>query len=283
MTENLPDFLIVGAMKCGTSTLAAQLGAQAGIFMSTPKEPNFFSDDENYARGLAWYRELFASAAAGDLKGEASTHYTKLLTFPQTVPRLQQVLDAPKVIYLIRNPIDRAVSHYVHEWTMGVMSDDIEAEFGRHPDLVSFGLYGQQMVPWVKAFGAESILILTLDAMTRSPQAFLDRVGNFLGHKGPLVWQEQLGQLNASAERVRRLPLHSLLIDNPLATTLRRTLVPKSLRERIRRGRQLTRRPQLSQQRRRALEAIFAEDHDLLTQTFPACVDIASAYPFVGK
>ncbi len=59
---SLPDFLIVGAMKCGTSTLAAQLGAQPGLFMTTPKEPNFFSDDDVYARGMAWYRALFDAA-----------------------------------------------------------------------------------------------------------------------------------------------------------------------------------------------------------------------------
>ena len=59
----LPDFVIIGAMKCGTSTLAAQLGAQDGVFMTTPKEPNFFSDDAVFAQGLPWYESLFEAAA----------------------------------------------------------------------------------------------------------------------------------------------------------------------------------------------------------------------------
>ncbi len=83
-----PDFIIIGAMKCGTSTLYEQLAAQPGVFMCTPKEPNFFSDDRIYANGLDWYRGLFAPAPAGALCGEASTHYTKLPTHPATLERL---------------------------------------------------------------------------------------------------------------------------------------------------------------------------------------------------
>ena len=88
----LPDYLIIGAMKCGTSTLAVQLGAQPGLFMTTPKEPNFFSDDVIYSRGAAWYQALFDDAKPGDIKGEASTHYTKLPTHPDTLSRLRNLL-----------------------------------------------------------------------------------------------------------------------------------------------------------------------------------------------
>ncbi|MGR3434230.1 MAG: sulfotransferase, partial [Shimia sp.] len=70
-----PDFLIIGAMKCGTTTLAAQLGRQDGVFVCDPKEPFYFSDDAVHARGPDWYRGLFAAAAPGDLKGEGSTRY----------------------------------------------------------------------------------------------------------------------------------------------------------------------------------------------------------------
>jgi hypothetical protein len=90
-----PDFLIIGAMKSGTSTLAAQLSEQAGIFMTTPKEPNFFSDDDVYAQGLPWYAALFDAAEPGDIKGEASTHYTKRPTYPETLARAQAVLEGP--------------------------------------------------------------------------------------------------------------------------------------------------------------------------------------------
>ena len=60
-----PDYIVIGAMKCGTTTLAAQLGAQSGLFMTTPKEPNYFSDDDVFARGPDWYSALFDAAAPG--------------------------------------------------------------------------------------------------------------------------------------------------------------------------------------------------------------------------
>jgi len=62
MSGRLPDFVIIGAMKCGTSTLHEQLAAQRSVYMSTPKEPNFFSDDEQWGRGIGWYTSLFEAA-----------------------------------------------------------------------------------------------------------------------------------------------------------------------------------------------------------------------------
>jgi hypothetical protein len=273
----LPDFLIVGAMKCGTSTLQAQLAAQPGVFMTTPKEPNFFSDDAVWARGMGWYEGLFAAAPPGALRGEASTHYTKLPTHPATLDRLRPVLAAPKIIYLIRNPVARAVSHYIHEWSQGVMSEAIEAEFARHPEMVSYGLYGMQIAP----FGAGRVFLSSLEVMNRDPQAFLDRVGRFLGLAGPLVWQAEQAQMNASAARIRRLPLHGLLVDNPVATALRRALVPQALRARIRQSRQMTTRPGLTPALKARLEAAFAADHARLAALFPGNADIAPAYPFL--
>src|SRR6185295_6140807 len=118
MSDPRPDFVVIGAMKCGTSTLHVQLAAQPGFFMSEPKEPNFFSDDAEFARGEGWYRGLFAGAGEGDLRGESSTHYTKLPTHPRTVERLASELGRDlRFVYVVRHPVDRLVSHYVHAWT----------------------------------------------------------------------------------------------------------------------------------------------------------------------
>jgi len=278
-----PDFLIIGAMKCGTSTLQAQLAAQPGIFMTTPKEPNYFSDDAVFARGPAWYAGLFDGAAPGDLTGEASTHYAKLPTHPATIDRLAAVQPAPKLIYLIRDPVARAVSHYIHEWSLGAMSGDIDAAFDAHPELVDYGRYGYQVAPWVDRFGAASVLVSSLEAMTRDPQDLLTRAGAHIGHPGPLAWAETRSKVNVSSERVRRLPLHGLLVANPVAARLRRTLVPKRLRDRIRAGRLMTDRPTPSAALVARLEAIFAEDHAALSALFPGHPDIAPAYPFLAS
>jgi len=78
MTTRKPDFIIIGAMKSATSTLHEQLALQPDFFMSTPKEPFYFSDDEVFSRGREWYLNLFSNAEPNQLCGESSTHYTKL-------------------------------------------------------------------------------------------------------------------------------------------------------------------------------------------------------------
>jgi hypothetical protein len=276
----LPDYVIVGAMKCGTSTLAAQLGAQEGIFMTTPKEPNFFSDDDIYAHGLDWYGALFAGARPGDLRGEASTHYTKQPEYPHAVARLKASGARPRLIYMIRNPLSRVISHYIHEWTQGVITTDLQDALHSHAPLVSYSCYARQIAPWVAAFGAENILILSLEDMQAHPQAVLDRTGAFLGRSG-LVWQEDLARVNVSAERIRKFPLHGTLIDNPLATRLRRALIPKALRDRVRSLRQMRDRPALTAEDRRWLEPRFAADYAELKALFPDRPDLDLSYPFV--
>ena len=108
MVIHRPDFVVIGAMKSATTTLHEQLARQPGVFMTRPKEPSFFSDDTVYARGWGWYGAHFRAARDGDLRGESSTHYSKLPTYPRTVERMARDLPHVKLIYLMRQPIDRA-------------------------------------------------------------------------------------------------------------------------------------------------------------------------------
>lgn len=277
--SDLPDFLIIGAMKCGTTTLAVQLANQDGLFMTTPKEPNFFSDEDVWARGESWYRSLFATAVSGDLKGEASTHYTKLPTHPHTLGRMATLLERPRLIYMIRNPVERAVSHYIHEWTQGQMGDDPIAAFAHHPEIVAYGQFGMQIAPYIEHFGAQSVFLTSLEQLKADGPGELERIGAFLGR--PLVWRDDIGAQNVSANRSRKLPLHGLIVDNPVATLLRRTLVPKAIRERIREGRQMTDRPQLPDTLREMIEVRFAEDRAVLAGFFPDHPALDLCYPFL--
>ena len=275
-----PDFVIIGAMKCGTTTLAAQLGAQDGIFVTTPKEPNYFSDDSVYAKGQAWYENLFATARPDDLKGEASTHYTKLPTHPETIARLKRTGLAPRLIYVIRDPVDRMVSHYIHEWSMGVITCDLVDAIEIHPEILAYSRYGEQLAPWIDAFGTQDLLVLTLEDMNRHPQKILRHVGAFLG-RPDVIWHENLGRENASAARIRRFPLQGVLIANPVATWLRRWLVPQGLRDRIKAGRQMTTRPKFTAPQLAHLQEIFARDYQKLRAICPATADVSAAYPFL--
>lgn len=264
-----PDFIIIGAMKCGTTTLASQLAAQSGVFVTTPKEPNFFSDDAVYAQGMDWYHALFKVASATDIKGEASTHYTKLPTHRQTVARMRDAVPQPRLVYMLRDPIERAVSHYIHEWSQGVISTDPITAFESHPELTDYGRYGMQIRPFVNAFGAKSICLTSLERLKAKPAAELARIGTHIGMSSSAVWQDDLGAQNVSAQRVRKLPFHSLLVDNALATALRRSLVPKSVRQSIRSARSMGARPELPISLKAKLREIYAQDLAELAAIFP--------------
>ena len=278
----VPDYILIGAMKSGTSTLAAQLGAQSGLFMTDPKEPNYFSDDDIFAKGPKWYASLFATAKAGDLKGEASTHYTKRPDLPKTIERMTPVLSAPRLVYMIRNPMTRLVSHYIHDWSQGVLSRSLEDALETHKPLVDYGLYGMQIAPFIEAYGRDAVLLTSLERMKTDQDAELARVAAHIGFEGPVAWTTEQDAQNVSSGRVRRLPMQGLLVDNPVATALRRALVPKRLRTMVRKARQMKTRPEIPAAAIPGLEARFAEDAKVLACYFPDDPSLTLCYPFVS-
>lgn len=258
-----PDFIIIGGMKCATSTLHSQLALQPGIFMSTPKEPNFFSDDDQFARGFNWYASLFESAGPDDICGESSTHYTKMPTYPHTVPRLGQALENTKFIYVMRHPIDRLVSHYMHEWSQKVISCDIEKAIELYPELIEYSCYHRQLKPYFDKFGVDAVLPVFFDNLRINPQADLERICQFIGYNQNPVWKDIPAE-NISNERIRKFPFYDLLVDSELATTLRRNFIPQSMRNKVKALFTLKQRPTLSDSARQKLESIFDEDLRLL-------------------
>ena len=175
--------------------------------MSTPKEPNFFSDDEIYSRGLSWYKGLFSDAKPDDICGESSTHYTKLPDYPDTIARLKSAVPQPKLIYVMRHPIDRLVSHYIHQWSEGVISCDINRAIDRYPELINYSCYGMQLQPYVQAFGTDALLLLQFDDLKQNKGQTLEKIGIFLGLKQPLRWVESQDRDNVSSQRIRRFPV----------------------------------------------------------------------------
>ncbi len=256
----MPDFIIIGAMKCGTSTLQAQLAEQPGIFMTTPKEPNFFSDDEIFALGDDWYSALFEGAQAGDLKGEASTHYTKQPTHPRTVERLIAAAPNAKLIYLMRHPIDRLVSHYIHDWTMEGVAGNIDDVANLETAYVAYGQYYRQLAPYIERYGKEHILPVFLERMNIAPDDELSRVARFLGHMDKVSWRDDLGAQNVSRERIKRFAFYDLLVESAPATALRRALAPKRLRDWVKARLQMRTRPSLSAAKQSELSEIFDQD-----------------------
>jgi Sulfotransferase family len=259
VSESRPDFIIIGAMKSATSMLHEQLALQGGFFMSTPKEPNFFSDNDCFTHGLDSYRGLFSGAPEGSLRGESSTHYTKLPEHPGTVERLLATGWDCRFIYVMRHPIDRMISHYIHEWTQRMMHRDINDELPLHPELIDYGRYAYQLRPWLKAVGTERVLPVFFEALQARPQTELDRIGAFLGASCPLTWQEVPPQ-NVSAERMRKSVLRDAILNNPVLAAVRRTLVPAGIRERVKGFWMMRQRPSLSEANLAWVTSRFDED-----------------------
>ena len=259
--NRLPDFIIIGAMKCATSTLHEQLARQPGIFMSAPKEPNFFSDDVPWSRGIDWYHGLFRDAPAGCLCGESSTHYTKLPTHPETVERMRIHLPAhTKFIYVMRHPIDRLISHYKHEWSQRAITVGVDQAVTAHPELIDYGRYGMQLRPYFEAFGRERMLAVFYDRLAAAPHEELERICRFIGYPRRPEWIEGLPRQNVSGRRLQRTWLRGLLLDSRSIRALARRLISKRMRDRIEQRWTVKVSADLSPDVNAGLAAIFDED-----------------------
>ncbi len=111
----LPNLIIIGAQKCGTSALHYYLSFHPEVFMSRPKELNFFIKERNWPQGRKWYEGRFDSGAT--ITGEASPNYTAHPHFRGVPRRMHSLVPEAKLIYLVRDPIERIVSQYVHNYT----------------------------------------------------------------------------------------------------------------------------------------------------------------------
>ncbi len=201
----LPDFLILGAQKAGTTSLHGYLIEHPRIAPALAKEIHFF--DYNYARGEAWYRAHFPTQfekwrGAFQLTGEGSPYY---LFYPHAAWRVSQCVPHAKLIVLLRNPVDRAYSHYHHQVRLGLeeltfeQALDLEAErlvgeFEKliaEPDAYSFnyqnysycarGMYADQLERWFRYFPREQFLIVASEQFYRAPASSFARVLDFLG------------------------------------------------------------------------------------------------------
>lgn len=259
----LPDFLIIGAMKCATSTLHEQLAAQPGVFMSTPKEPCFFSDDEQWSRGVQWYASLFDDARPDDRCGESSTHYTKLPTFPHTVQRIRDTIGRDvSLIYMMRHPIDRLISQYIHEWSQQVIPANMTIDEMVHarPEFVDYGRYAYQLQPFIDTFGQQRILPVFFEHFIADGPSELRRVAAFLNLPGPVRWVDDLQQRNVSRERLRRSALRNMVLNSAAVRSVIRSVVPRSVRDRVKARWSMQQRPVLSPAVRADLEGLYDED-----------------------
>jgi len=182
-----PNLFILGAMKSGTTSLHRYLSAHPQVFMSEPKEPNFFVEELNWRKGLDWYLELFASAGKAVVVGESSTEYSKLPTYTGVARRIHAFDPAARLIYLMRDPLDRIRSHYWHNVA------DLKHEAERRnmlsavredPRYVAYSDYAVQLEPYLELFGRERIALLTTEQLAADPTAVVTTLCSWLGLTG---------------------------------------------------------------------------------------------------
>jgi hypothetical protein len=186
MTQALrPNLFIIGAMKSGTTTLHEYLDTHPQIAMSHEKEPGYFVEELGLHKGEEWYFSRWADLNGQHrYRGESSTHYTKLPIFQGVPERLFRFNPEARLIYIMRNPFDRIVSHYWHAvrdaYHGGELRPLLKA-VKEDPEYLAFSDYATQLEPYFERFGRGAVQTLTFESLLDDPQREVDRIYAWLG------------------------------------------------------------------------------------------------------
>ena len=178
----LPNFIIIGAAKSATTSLAVALRKHPDVYISRPKEPKFFG--RNYKKGWTWYASCFEKGRGLPLRGEASTMYSsKMKNFIYTPELMHRYLPNLKLIYIVRDPLDRIVSQWRHYK-------------GRHPNCGDFkelirdqhlkklilgsSMYFEILSKFQKYYPKEQIYCITFEDLLSKPRQSLENICQFL-------------------------------------------------------------------------------------------------------
>lgn len=174
--------MIVGAMKCGTTTLADILKNHDNISFCSIKEPQFFSESPSWRKELNKYRQLFAEKLNGKIVGEASTGYSMYPEFNKNVWKdIFEFNPKMKIIYIMRDPIARVVSHYVHSYMRGYTRRSLRDAIINEPSFINRTRYYSQIKPYIDTFGRQQVLLITFEDFLKRKKQVLGDVAQFLG------------------------------------------------------------------------------------------------------
>lgn len=197
----LPNLVVIGAMKCGTTALHRLLDEHPQIAMSSPKELNFFIGPAdaprveqpglnparaeqlrwtrgNWHRSIEWYAQHFPPAA---VRGESSPGYTSP-DHPEVPARMAAVLPTARLVYLVRDPIDRALSQYRHHVAEGTERRPVgEALLDLRSQYVARGLYYERLRPFLVHYDRAFIAVVRQEQLRARPAETLRSLHDFLG------------------------------------------------------------------------------------------------------
>jgi hypothetical protein len=172
---------VIGAAKCGTTSLHEYLDAHPEISMSRRKELDFFVPDKNPGYGLDWYESQFDDAP---VRGESSPSYSVHPYQPGVPERIHAVIPDVRLVYLVRDPIERIVSHYVHRSVNHPYIGSLEqalADSVHGPALVAYSRYWHQLEQYLAYFSPDQILVVDSDELGGRRDETLRRIFRFLG------------------------------------------------------------------------------------------------------
>jgi hypothetical protein len=219
----LPDFVIIGAMKAGTTTLFRRLGQHPEIALPEVKEPHFFSWDQRWAKGQEWYHSLFESCDG--ITGEASASYSYAATADLVARRMSGVIPAARLIYSLRDPIERIRSHYRHQVIRARESRTFpEAVQGVDNEYVTASLYGEVVNAYLRHFDNEQLLIFRLEDLDIPAS---DTWATLLRHIGATEAEMPEDRHNISSETIQFTPAFRWLWDRGMVPSVR---MPRPIR-----------------------------------------------------
>jgi hypothetical protein len=251
----LPNLITIGAQKCGTTSLHYYLDQHPDVSMSQRKELDFFLADGSSSKGVEWYAAQFDSSAK--IRGESSPSYTN---YPRTagVPeRIHALVPDVKLVYLVRDPIDRIVSNYLHNRSTGLEERSIEDALENPADggYVARSKYFMQLEQYLAFFPSSRILVLAQEDLLHDRAATMREVFTFLGVDASFYDPRFKRIMHPTSHRRRKAPLGAFvdtvargmrlpdsvsfqvqrLLPYPFSRPLERPAVNGALRERLRR------------------------------------------------
>lgn len=168
-------------MKAGTTSLFHYLQAHPQIFMSPLKEVDFFVEESNWGRGLDWYRRQFDGAGPDACAiGEASTAYTKFPEFTGVPKRISATLPDARLIYVMRDPIERIRSHYQHRVLIGAERAPLEVAVIQDERYVNGSRYAMQIEQYLDRFPRDRILLVTSEELRHVRVPTMRKIQGFL-------------------------------------------------------------------------------------------------------
>jgi hypothetical protein len=173
---------------------------------------------------------------------------SKYPVHPDSAERLYDALPGIKLIYVMRDPIDRIVSQYVHEWSEHTIRENINDAVHEHTRLISYSSYALQLGKYTRYYRQCDILPVFFERLMNEPQVEFERICNHIGYDTTPSWNTDREAQNVSSNRHRWPPALRAALDVPGIRWLRRALLSDSMRTRMKSRWSMKDRPRLSQE-----------------------------------